>query len=58
MKIATTDARNGSAAQLFRRLGFRQEGHFIEHLWFKGEYGSEYLFALLAREWQSRQPIS
>lgn len=49
--IAITDAANESAAALFRRVGFRQEGHFLDHLFFKGSYGSEYLFALLAREW-------
>jgi len=53
--FAVTDAENDAAASLFRRLGFRQEAHFIEHLWFKGAWGSEYLFALLRREWQVRQ---
>jgi RimJ/RimL family protein N-acetyltransferase len=51
---AVTDAENLPAAALFRRLGFRQEGHFVEHVWFKGAWGSEYLFALLHREWQNR----
>jgi len=52
---AVTDAENRAAAALFRRLGFRQEAHFVEHVWFKGAWGSEYLFALLGREWQARQ---
>jgi len=52
---AVTDAENRSAAALFRRLGFRREAHFVEHTWFKGGWGSEYLFAILAREWQERQ---
>ena len=47
---AVTDAENGQAAALFRRLGFRQEAHFIEHLWFKGSWGSEFVFGLLRRE--------
>jgi len=51
---AVTDAENQAAASLFRKLGFRQEGHFVEHVWFKGAWGSEYLFALLHREWQER----
>jgi len=50
---AVTDGENRAAAALFRRLGFRQEGHFVEHVWFKGAWGSEYLFALLKREWQA-----
>jgi RimJ/RimL family protein N-acetyltransferase len=54
---AVTDAENAPAAALLRRLGFRQEAHFVEHVWFKGAWGSEYLFALLHREWQaSREP--
>ena len=51
--VAVTDAKNAAAAGLFRRLGFRQEAHFVEHVWFKGAWGSEYLFALLHREWEA-----
>jgi len=51
---AVTDAENHAAAGLFRRLGFRQEAHFVEHAWFKGVWASEYVFALLHREWQAR----
>jgi RimJ/RimL family protein N-acetyltransferase len=51
---ATTDAENKAAQKLFRRLGFRQEAHFVEHVWFKGGWGSEYVFAMLQREWQDR----
>ncbi len=52
---AVTDAENQAAATLFRRLGFRLEAHFIEHVWFKGAWGSEYVFAMLQREWQARR---
>jgi RimJ/RimL family protein N-acetyltransferase len=52
---AVTDAENHAAAGLFRRLGFRQEAHFVEHVWFKGGWGSEYVFALLHREWHARR---
>jgi RimJ/RimL family protein N-acetyltransferase len=51
---AVTDAENDAAARLFRRLGFRQEAHFIDHVWFKGRWGSEFVFALLRREWMER----
>lgn len=50
--FASTDVLNRPAVALFRRLGFRQEAHFVESLWFKGQWGSEYLFALLKREWK------
>lgn len=52
---AVTDAENHAAAGLLRRLGFRQEAHYIEHVWFKGAWGSEYLFAMLCREWEARR---
>jgi len=52
---AVTDAENRAAAALLRGLGFRQEAHFVEHLWFKGQWGSEFVFALLRREWEQRR---
>lgn len=51
--VAITDAANDPASRLFLRVGFRQEAHFLEHVWFKGSYGSEYLFAFLGRDWCS-----
>jgi RimJ/RimL family protein N-acetyltransferase len=53
---AVTDAENTAAASLFRRLGFRQEAHFVEHRWYKGYWDSEFLFAMLRREWESCRP--
>jgi RimJ/RimL family protein N-acetyltransferase len=53
--FAVTDAKNDAAASLMRRLGLRQEAHYVEHVWFKGAWGNEYLFALLCREWQARR---
>ncbi len=50
---ATTDVENVPCQRLFKRLGFRQEAHYVENLWFKGAWGSEYLFAILRREWQN-----
>lgn len=55
--VAITDALNAPAAALLERLGFRREGHFIENTWFKGAWGSEFSYAVLAREWNaSRAP--
>ena len=51
---ATTDAENKAAQNLFQRLGFRREAHFVDHVWFKGAWSSEYVYALLQREWQVR----
>jgi RimJ/RimL family protein N-acetyltransferase len=51
---ANTDTEYKAAQYLFKRLGFRQEAQFVEHVWFKGALGSEYVFALLQREWSVR----
>lgn len=50
----TTDARNAACIALCQRLGMRQEAHFVDHLWFKGAWGSEYVFSILSSEWQQR----
>lgn len=50
--MAITGAENQAVASLFRRLGFRQEAHHIEHRWYKGHWESEFVFALLRREWE------
>jgi RimJ/RimL family protein N-acetyltransferase len=49
--VATTDAENAAAAALFERIGFRREAHFKKNVWFKGRWGDEFLFAMLAEEW-------
>jgi len=51
---AITAVDNIAAAALFRRSGFRQEAHFIEHRWYKGYWDSEFVFGLLRREWELR----
>ena len=51
--IAVTDALNAPAAALLERIGMRREGHFIDNVFFKGAWGSEFLFALLDNEWCS-----
>jgi RimJ/RimL family protein N-acetyltransferase len=46
-----TDGRNDASAGLMRRLGMRQEAHFRHNELFKGEWGDELYFAILADEW-------
>ncbi|MBL7743521.1 MAG: GNAT family N-acetyltransferase [Chitinophagaceae bacterium] len=47
----TVDAENIASIQLLKSVGFRQEGHFIENIFFKGKWGSEYQYAMLKSEW-------
>ena len=48
--IADTDAENVASWKTLERLGFRREAHFVESLWFKGNWASEYHYAMLERE--------
>ena len=49
--VAVTDCENARSVALLERLGMRREGHFVENIWFKGAWGSEYLYAVLRSEW-------
>jgi len=53
--IGRCDARNTASARLMERLGMRQEAHFRENERFKGEWGDELIYAMLAREWTERR---
>ena len=55
--VAVTDCENARSVALLSRLGMRREGHFIENIWFKGRWGSEYLYALLRKEWLPRRVV-
>ena len=52
--VETTDAENLAAITLLKSIGFRKEGHFIDNIWFKGRWGSEYQYAMLKHEWMNR----
>ena len=48
------DARNAASAGLLARLGMRQEAHFRQNEFVKGEWTDELVYAVLAAEWQSK----
>jgi len=48
---ATCDVENEASVRLLERLGMRREAELIENIWFKGAWGSEYVYALLYKEW-------
>jgi aminoglycoside 6'-N-acetyltransferase len=50
---AICDVENPASARVLERVGFRCEGQFRENAWFKGHWSSEYLYAILSREWGS-----
>lgn len=49
------DAENTASINLLKSLGFREEGYFIENIFFKGKWGSEYQYALLKSEWDKSE---
>jgi len=51
--IAMTDCENATSVALLERLGLRREGHFRQHVWLKGKWRDEYLYAMLQEEWRS-----
>jgi RimJ/RimL family protein N-acetyltransferase len=48
------EARNTASARVLEKLGMRREAHLIENEWVKGEWQSEAIYALLARDWRKR----
>ncbi|MCT7941416.1 MULTISPECIES: GNAT family N-acetyltransferase [Shewanella] len=55
--LAITDCLNIASIALLEKVGFRREGHFIQHVLFKGNWCDEYQYALLASEFNSiREP--
>jgi RimJ/RimL family protein N-acetyltransferase len=49
--VGRLEARNGGSARVLEKLGMRREAHFVENEWVKGEWQSELVYAILAREW-------
>ena len=53
--VAEADDRNAPVRRLLERLGFRCEARLVEADWFKGEWSTLRLYAMLEREWRLRQ---
>ncbi|MCW3174002.1 GNAT family N-acetyltransferase [Shewanella subflava] len=55
--IAITDCLNIASIGVLEKIGFRREGHFIQHTMFKGQWCDEYQYAMLASDFKlSRKP--
>lgn len=51
---ARLDERNTASARLLQRLGFRREATFVEGEWFKDEWTTLLVYAILDREWAAQ----
>ena len=50
--VGRLEPRNTASATVLERIGMRKEAHLIENEWVKGEWQSEAVYAILAREWR------
>lgn len=51
--IGRCEARNTASRRVMERIGLRQEAEFRDSLIFKGEWGSECVYAMRADEWRA-----
>ena len=52
--VEIVNTENIASINLLKSTGFKQEGYFIENIFFKGKWGSEFQYAMLKREWNDR----
>jgi RimJ/RimL family protein N-acetyltransferase len=52
--FASVDPRNAPSLRLLRRIGMRQEGHFVQSVRVRGEWTDDIVTAILTSEWNSR----
>ena len=52
---ARCDTRNDASRRVMERLGMRQEAHFREHAYLKGQWTDELYFAILEDEWRKAE---
>ena len=50
--VGRLEPRNTGSARVLEKLGMRREAHLVENEWVKGEWQSELVYAILAREWR------
>jgi RimJ/RimL family protein N-acetyltransferase len=53
--VGRIDARNTASAAVLRRIGMRHEATLVDNEWFKDQWSTEQVFAMLDHEWQARQ---
>ncbi len=54
---ATCDVLNIGSAAVMKKLGMRQEGHFLEERLIKGSWRNTFLYAILSSEWRAKEVL-
>ncbi len=52
--FASVDPQNEASMALLNKIGMRQEAHFRQSLFFKGEWVDDVVFGILRSEWLNR----
>ncbi len=52
---ASVDPENVRSRRLLEKLGFRQEGFFIQSILIRGEWCDDVVYAMLAEEWKTKR---
>jgi RimJ/RimL family protein N-acetyltransferase len=52
--VGRLEPRNTAFVRVLEKLGMRREAHLVENEWVKGEWQSELVYAILARERRDR----
>ena len=52
--VAGCDSRNTASLRVMERLGMRREAEFVEYEYFKGEWASEIVCAMVESEWRAQ----
>ena len=50
--VGRLEPRNTGSARVLEKIGMRREAYLVENEWVKGEWQSELVYAILAREWR------
>jgi RimJ/RimL family protein N-acetyltransferase len=55
--VGRLEVRNVGSARVLEKLGMRREAHLVENEWVKGEWQSEFVYAILGREWTNTRLV-
>jgi RimJ/RimL family protein N-acetyltransferase len=55
---SSCDVRNEASAAVLQWLGMRREGHLVDDEFIKGKWTSQYLYAILDREWRETRAVN
>jgi RimJ/RimL family protein N-acetyltransferase len=53
--VGRLEVRNTASARVLERVGMRREAHLVENEYIKGEWQSEFVYAILEREWRGSE---